>query len=155
MPAVRLDRRWWTAIGIVVVVAVAVGLSQTVFRRAPEECRPVRELLEFNTSQAALIAAKSPAEAASVPSVAEQMAYEAWADGLAERAGKVTSAELAPRAVEVADLANQFVAKLPLLREAADARAPGAPAPPVAFEMATLNDRITTELAELSKACPR
>lgn len=155
MPAMGLDRRWWVAIGMVVVVAIAVGLSQTVFRRSPQECRPVLDLLEFNRSQAALIAAKGGGEDASIPSAAEQTAYQAWVDGLAERAGRVTSSELAPRAVQVADLANQFVAKLPLLRDAAGARAPGAPAPPVAFETAALNDRITAELAELSKACPR
>jgi hypothetical protein len=142
------------AIVLAVVVAGAVALSQTLLNRPSEECRPVIDLLDFNKSQAALIASKADG-AEGVPTAAEEIAYAAWADGLADRAGKVASPELASQAVELAGLANQFVGKLGVLRAAAEAQAPGAPAPPVTYEMSVLNDRITDDLAKLSKACRR
>ena len=142
------------AIVLAVVVAGAVALSQTLLKRPSAECRPVIDLLDFNKSQAALIASKAEG-AEGVPTAAEETAYAAWADGLADRAEKVTSPELAAQAVELADLANQFVGKLGVLRAAAEVQAPGAPAPPVIYEMSVLNDRITDDLAKLSKACRR
>ena len=48
-----------------------------------------------------------------MPSVAEDAAYQQWADGLAQRAEQVTDPNLADTAVQVADLASQFVAKFP------------------------------------------
>ncbi len=153
MRAMKLDRRWWLAIAVVVLVAIAVALSQTVFKKSPEECRPVRDLLDFNRTQTELIDSKSGG-AQNVPTVAEDAAYQQWADGLAQRAQNVTDPKLSARAVELADLASQFVAKLPRLRAEASAQAPGAPAPPVVYEMSVLNDQITAQLGELAKACP-
>lgn len=149
----RLNRRWWVYLGVAVVAVTALVLSQTVFNRPSEECRPVLDLLAFNKQQTAAIAAKT-GDSEGVPSVAEDAAYAAWADGLAERAGKVTSPELATAAVEVAALANQFVVVLPKVRAQTQSRAPGAPAPPAAYEMSALNTRLVAGLAELSKSCP-
>jgi hypothetical protein len=50
-------------------------------------------------------------------------------------------------------LANDFVGKLSVLRSQSESRAPGAPAPPAAYEMAALNARISDNHAELAKAC--
>jgi hypothetical protein len=150
--AMKLDRRWWVAIGVAVVAVVAI--VYTVVRQPPEECRPVQALLDFNSSQSELIASKSGDSADSaVPSLAEVAAYQQWADGLAQRAGQVNEPSLANTAVQVADQASQFVAKLPRLRAETQARAPGAPAPPVVYEMSVLNQRITDGLDELAKAC--
>jgi hypothetical protein len=148
----KLDRRWWVAIGVAVIAAVAAVLSYTVFDRPSEGCRPVVDLLDFNRSQAEHVASKTGDEQG-IPSVADDAAYQAWADGLAERAQKVTSPDLAQTSATVAKLANEFVGKLPVVRAQAQSRAPGAPAPPAAFEMAALNARISEKLAELAKAC--
>ena len=149
----KIDRRWWVAIGIVAIAAVALGLSQTgLLGRSSEECRPVNDLLDFNRSQAEHIESKFD-DAEGVPSAAEDTAYQAWADGLAERAGRVTAPELAGTSTQVAYLANEFVAKLPEVRAQASARAPGAPAPPAVFEAMALNTQIVDKLAELSDAC--
>jgi hypothetical protein len=148
----KIDRRWWPAIGVAVIAAVALVLSYTVFNGPSEECRPVKDLLDFNRSQAEHIASKTGDEQG-VPSAGEDAAYQAWADGLAERAQKVTAPELARTSTTVANLANEFVGKLPIVRAQSESRAPGAPAPPVAYEMAALNARITEDLAELAKAC--
>ncbi len=148
----KLDRRWWVAIGVVVVAAAALVLRYTVFGGPSEECLPVKDLLDFSRSQAQHIASKTGDEQG-VPSAGEDAAYQAWADGMAERAQKVTSPDLARTATTVATLANDFVGKLPVLRAQTESRAPGAPAPPAAFELAALNARISDNLAQLSKAC--
>ena len=151
--AMKLDRRWWVAIAAVAIAAVALGLSQTnLFGRSPEECRPVKDLLEFNSSQGEQIESKF-ADAEGIPSPAEDAAYQAWADGLAERAGMVTAPDLAGASTQVAYLANEFVAKLPEIRAQAATRAPGAPAPPAYFETMALNSQILEKLKELSDAC--
>lgn len=147
-----LDRRWWIAIGLAVIAVAALVLSRTVFGRPSEDCRPVLELLSFNTSQAALIESKS--DDAGIPTVAEETAYQKWADGLAQRAQNVSAPDLAQTSIELADLASRFVSKFPRLRAAADNQVPGAPAPAVAYEMSVLNIQISDHLAELSKACP-
>jgi hypothetical protein len=149
-----LDRRWWLAIGVAVVALVAFVLSETVFNRPSEECRPVLDMLEFNSAQGKSIAAKSgDSEDPAVPSVAEDAAYQQWADGLAQRAERVTDPNLGSTAVKVADLASQFVAKFPAVRAEIQTRAPGAPAPEVVYEMSALNLRITQGFDELAKAC--
>jgi hypothetical protein len=149
---VKLDRRGWVAIGVAVVAAVALVLQYTVFDRPSEECRPVKELLDFNRSQGEHIASKTGDEQG-IPTAAEETAYQAWADGLAERAQKVNSPDLATTATTVAGLANEFVGKLSIVRAQAESRAPGAPAPPAAYEMMALNARISENLDELAKAC--
>jgi len=149
----RLDRRWWVAIGVAVVVLVALVLSNTVFNRPSEECKPVLALLEFNSSQSELIASKASDTDPAVPTVAEDVAYQQWADGLAQRAEQVTEPNLANTAVQVADAASQFVAKLPRMRDESQNHAPGAPAPPVMFEMTILNQHITDGLKQLADAC--
>jgi len=153
---INLDRRWWVAIGVAVVALAAVVLSRTVFGGPSQECKPVIDFLDFNKAQAAVVSAHAQDhEGETVPSQTEDIAYQTWADGLSERAGKVTDPGLAARAVRVAQLASQFTSDLPRLREATAAQAPGAPAPPIAYEMSALNDQITNELAELSKSCKK
>ncbi|OBF40686.1 hypothetical protein A5724_06330 [Mycobacterium sp. ACS1612] len=146
------SRRLWVYIGVVVVVAVALGLRSTVFDRTSEECQPVKELLDYNRAQGEHIASKT-GDSEGIPTAAEETAYQAWADGMAERAQKVTSPDLARTATTVATLANDFVGQFAKLRAEAETRAPGAPAPPAAFEMAALNARLSDNLAQLSKAC--
>jgi hypothetical protein len=146
------SRRFWVYIGVLVVVAVVLGLRYTVFDRPSEECRPVKDLLDYSRSQAENIASKTGDEKG-IPTAAEETAYQAWADGMAERAQKVTSPDLARTATTVASLANEFVGQLSIVRSQAETRAPGAPAPPAAYEMAALNARISENLAQLAKAC--
>jgi hypothetical protein len=149
----RHARRWMFTIAAVVIAVAALAVSRLgLFGPSSEECKPVQELLDYNRAQGEHIAAKT-GDAQGIPTAAEETAYQAWADGMAERAQKVTSPDLARTATTVATLANDFVGQLSALRAQADSRAPGAPAPPAAFEMAALNARISDNLAQLSKAC--
>jgi hypothetical protein len=147
----KLDRRWWVAIAVAVVAVAALALSY-VFDRPSADCRPVKDLLDFNTAQAEHMASKTGDEHG-IPTVADDAAYQVWADGLAERAQKVTSPDLAEKSATLAKLANEFVGQLAVVRAQAQSRAPGAPAPPAVFEAAALNARISNNLAELAKAC--
>jgi hypothetical protein len=147
----KLARRWLLTICVAVVAAAAL-VYYTWFDGPSEECRPVKDLLDFSRSQAEHMESKT-GDKQGIPSVADDAAYQAWADGLAERAQKVTSPDLAEKSATVAKLANEFVGQLPVVRAQAQSRAPGAPAPPAAFEMAALNARISNNLAELAKAC--
>jgi hypothetical protein len=145
----RRRPRWILTISVL-VVAVGIAVWTTFFNKPPEKCNPVTDLLNFNRSQSALISSKGGDGA---PNGAEQTAYQQWADGLAERAQKVTDPELAAQATQLAQLANQFVMGLPRMRADTEARAPGAPAPGVVYEMSALNDQITEHISQLSQAC--
>src|SRR5665647_3409284 len=120
----RIDRRWWLAI-VVAVIAVGTVLWQTVFNQPSEDCKPVRDLLDFNHAQAGIIAEKTGDGDAPIAN------YQLWADGLTQRAERVNSADLSQHAIRVAELATQFVTKLPQVQNPA----PGQKAPPAAYEM--------------------
>src|SRR6186713_2685278 len=141
----KLDRRWLVAIAVVLVAVGALVLRYTVFAGPSEECRPVKDLLDFNRSQGEQIASKT-GDAEGIPSVAEESAYQNWADGLAERAQNVHDPELARDATQLASLSNEFVGKFSALRGAAQSRAPGAPAPPEVYQMDVLNTQIVDTL---------
>ena len=149
----KLPRRWTFTIIAVIVAVVALALSYFgVFGPSSEECRPVKDLLEFNRAQAEQIAAKT-GDSEGVPNLGEEAAYQAWADGLAERAQNVHEPNLARDATQLASLANEFVGKFSELRTEAQSRAPGAPAPPAVFQMDVLNTQIADSIKKLSDAC--
>ena len=145
----RRRPRWILTI-TVVVVAIGFGVWTTFFDKQPEKCKPVIDMLNFSKAQGALIDSKG---GTGTPTVAEDAMYQQWADGLAERAQKVTDPELAAQATQLAQLANQFVAGLPQVRAEKAARAPGAPAPAIVYQLSALSDQITTKISELSQAC--
>jgi hypothetical protein len=145
----RQNRHWWIAGAVLAVVIVAIAVSQIFFKGTSQECRPVRELLDFNATQAALIKSKATDD-----SDAPIASYQVWADGLAERAGKVTDTKLAASAVTLADLASQFVAKLPAVQAPTQAGSVMTQAPPEAYQLVALNDQITSQIQALTKECP-
>jgi hypothetical protein len=149
----NLARRWMFTIGAVVIAVVALAVSRLgLFGPSSEECRPVKDLLAFNKAQAEQIASKT-GDSEGIPNVAEEGAYQAWADGLAERAQNVREPDLARDATQLASLAGEFVGKFSDLRAEAQSRAPGAPAPPAVFQMDLLNTQISDSIKKLSDAC--
>jgi hypothetical protein len=140
-------------IGAVVIAVIALAVSRLgLFGASSEECRPVKDLLAFNKTQAEQIASKT-ADSKGIPTVAEEGAYQAWADGLAERAQNVHEPDLARDATQLASLASEYVGKFSEVRTAANSRAPGAPAPPAVFQMELLNSQISDSIKKLSDAC--
>jgi len=148
----RVNRRWWVAIAVVVIVMIALTLNQFLGKPS-EECKPVIAFLEYNKSQGELIDSKGSDDDPAVPTQAEETAYQQWADGLAQRALDISDPNLAGTAIQVADAATKFVAMMPRVRAEAENRAPGAPAPPAYFEMTLINKRITDGLQQLTDAC--
>lgn len=144
-----LDRRW--QIGVAVALAVVVGLLLwNNFRGPSEQCRPVRALLDFNTEQGAAINKADNGAALNLD------AYQTWANGMAERAAKVTDPELAPYALRLADDVDKFVLLLPKVPTDRDARAPEGTKPPAEVaQLSVLNDQIAGETKTLSEKCPR
>ena len=149
----RLDRRWWVAIAVVVAVFIALTVSNFLFDEPSEECKPVMDLLEYNKSQGELIDSKASDSDPAVPTQAEDAVYQQWADGLAQRSQEISDPNLAATAIQVADAATKFAAMLPRMRDVAENHAPGAPAPPAYFEMTLLDKRISDGLGQLSDAC--
>jgi len=145
-----LDRRWWVAAGVVAIVLAALIYSRLT--APPPECEPVLELLDYNRAQAAAIREKS-GDAEGLPTPPEELAYQQWADGLAERARNIDRDDLRIAAVDVADLAAVFVRTMREVREAAEQRAPGAPPPPQLYELTVLDGQLQRKLGELADAC--
>jgi len=139
----------WTLTVIVLVIAAGYAIW-SYFDRPPEKCKPVIDMLNYNKSQSQLIESKG---GTGTPTAAEDLMYQQWADGLAERAQKVNDPELAAQAIQLAQLANEFVGDLPKVRAEKDNRAPGAPAPVIVYQMAALSDQITAVTKQLSDAC--
>jgi hypothetical protein len=150
-----LDRRWKIAIALALVVIVALWIvRQTVFNKPSEDCKPVIDILNYNKSQAQLIDSRIDKNSNWVPNVAQETAYRAWADGLAERAQKVNRGDLAVHAVQLATLASEFVGKLDDLRIAMQGK-PAGGQPPVEFYQANfISSQIDDQTAALKKACP-
>ncbi len=147
MHRLRDINRRFLVYGLILLVGLGVVLYETVFNKPSEECRPVRDFLEFNQEQTKVITEKGDNA-----SIAD---YEGWADGLAERSGRVTNPDLAVQAVRVADLANRFVIKLPALRAQTNVQ-PGTEeqTPAIVYEMSAINTQISDGIRALNQSCP-
>ena len=140
------------------LVIVAGGVLGYNYFSGPSssDCAPVRELLEFNKIQIDGLNAKThvPAqgsyEQATEPS---DLDYQNWADGLIDRAAKVTAPDLANQAKTLAQTTDRLVRARIDLSAQTKATAPGAPPPPVAMAVSALYDEFQAEIGQLSKAC--
>lgn len=145
---------------VVVLVAILVGGGiWWVFFRGPSsaECAPARELLSFNKIQIDALNAKTHVpeagsyEAASEPS---ELDYRAWAEGLADRAAKVTADGLAGQATDVAQTADRLVRARIDYGTQSEHTAPGAAPPPAAMAVTAFNDEFEARVKQLATTCP-
>jgi hypothetical protein len=145
---------------VVVLVAVAIGTGiWWVFFRGPSsaDCAPVRELLSFNKTQIEALNAKTHVpeagsyEAATGPS---EFDYRAWADGLTDRAAKVTAADLTGPASDRAQTADRLVRARIDFDVQSKHTAPGAAAPPAAMAVTAFNDQFEAQVKQLATTCP-
>lgn len=145
---------------VIVLVGALIGTGVWwVFFRGPSstDCAPVRELLSFNKSQIEGLNAKTHVpdagsyQAATEPS---EFDYRAWADGLADRAAKVTAGDLAGQAHDMAQTADRLVRARLTYDVQSKHTAPGAGAPPVAMVVTALNDQLEGQVRALATACP-
>lgn len=145
---------------VVVLVAIVVGGGiWWVFFRGPSsaDCAPVRELLSYNKNKIDALNAKTHVpEAGSYEAATEPSAfdYRAWADGLADRAAKVTAADLAGQASDLAQTADRLVrARIDFDSQNAHT-APGAAPPPVGMAVIAFNDQFDSQVRQLATTCP-
>jgi hypothetical protein len=146
-----------TTLVALVAIAVATGIWWFFFRGpSSTDCAPVQELLSFNKTQIDAMNAKThiPApgshEAATEPTALD---YQAWADGLADRAAKVTAPDLAGQATELAQTADRLVrARIDFDAQSAHT-APGATAPPAAMAVTAFNDEFEARVKKLATTC--
>jgi hypothetical protein len=145
---------------VVVLVGILVGGGiYWLFFRGPSsaDCAPVRELLSFNKTQVDAMNAKTTVPEPGSGQVATEpsdLEYRAWADGLTDRAAKVTADDLAQQARDVAQTANRLVqAKLDYNAQSAHT-APGGPTPPAAMAVAAFNEELETRVSLLAQKCP-
>jgi hypothetical protein len=145
---------------MLVAILVGGGIWWLFFRdeRSSAECEPVRELLSFNKTQVDALNAKThdPAEgsheAATQPS---DIDYRAWADGLTDRAAKVTADGLADQARDLAKTAHRLVeARIDFNAKSAETAPGSAPRQAAAMMVSAFNDQYEAEVSQLVKACP-
>jgi hypothetical protein len=147
--------------GITVLAVVLVAVAAVVWNYfsgpSSSDCAPVRELLAFNKTQTDLLNSKThiPAqgsyEEATEPS---DLDYRNWADGLIDRAAKVTDPDLANQAKSLAQTTDRLVRARIDMTAQTKATAPGAPPPPVAMAVSALYDEFQAEIGQLSTSCP-
>jgi hypothetical protein len=144
---------------VVLIGAVIATAIWWVFFRGPSsaECAPVRDMLSFNRTQIDAMNAKTHVpetgsyEAATEPS---EFDYRAWSDGLADRAAKVTAADLTGPATDLARTAERLVrAKIDFDAQSKHT-APGAAAPPAAMAVTSFNAEYEAQVKQLATTCP-
>ena len=145
---------------LIVLVAVVVGgVIWWTFFRGPSstECTPVRDMLSFNKSRIEDFNAHThdpkpgSGEQATGPSSVD---YRGWADGLADRAAKVSEPGLAEQARQVAETADRLVRSLLDFEAQAKATAPGAAMPPAGMAVTAFNEEFEAKVSRLAAACP-
>ncbi|MBS1690963.1 MAG: hypothetical protein JST91_01840 [Actinobacteria bacterium] len=144
------------AIAVIAVVASAGMVWKVLSDRPSEKCRPVQDFLAFNTDQQKLLDSKTrPAdpgagEPARTPSDTD---LKAWADGLTERADKISDPELQATARFAADAANRERAQLGLAKAQLGAN-PANTSPPPALAAATYAEaEFQARISDLTRAC--
>ena len=123
--ATMKSRFRWPLTASVLIIAVAFGIWAAFFRGPSEKCKPVVDILEFNHAQAARVSEQPADPNNPVPTQAEDLIYQQWADGLAERAQKVSDPGLQVQAIQLAQLASGVRRRAARVRAAMQHRAPG------------------------------
>jgi hypothetical protein len=143
---------------MVVALAVGTGIWWFFFRGpSSADCAPVRELLSFNKTQIDAMNAKThdPApgsyETATQPSDVD---FQGWADGLSDRAAKVTAKDLAGPAADAARTAGWLVQARLDFNVQAKHTAPGAAMPPAGMAVKVFNDQFDSQIKQLATTCP-
>lgn len=146
-------------LALLCVAAAAGGL--VVALRIDERAQPcwrVRQFIEFNRDTQASLKAKTrfappgSYEPDSVPAAAD---YQAWLDGLQQRANQVTAPELSAHAQRAAALAREFMKDANQMNDELDKQDRLRPQlPPSAKAAGQVNHEFGDEMAILARACP-
>jgi len=152
----RLTRHW-VAVACVLIAAAGGAAAWRIHEQA-QPCWAVRQLVDFNRTAQDGLKAKTyfpPAGSYDEPRVPTDADYRAWADGLRQRADRVTEPGLAAHAHRAADLAREFLDVSKVANDKIAQQPVGeSHLPPEANDMAKINREFVTELRALDQACP-
>ncbi|MGE2817943.1 hypothetical protein ACQI5H_22780 [Mycobacterium heidelbergense] len=118
----------------------------------------MRQFIEFNRNTQASLKAKTrfaPPGSYGQDSVPTAADYQAWLDGLQQRANEVTAPELSAHAQRAAALAREFMKDANQMNDELGKQDPLNPRlPPTAKAAAQVNHEFGDEMATLARACP-
>ncbi|GAB4909728.1 hypothetical protein MAHJHV30_26900 [Mycobacterium avium subsp. hominissuis] len=143
---------------VCVAAAAAGGVVAWRIHERTQPCWPVRQFVAFNRDAQASLKAKTrwaapgSYEQDSVPSAAD---YQAWLDGLQQRADQVSTPGLSAHTQHAAALAREFMRTANQMNDELSGEDPLRPTtPPSAKTAARINHEFVDELAFLGRACP-
>ena len=145
---------------VLVAILIGTGIWWLFFRdeKSSEECAPVRELLTYNKTEVDALNAKTHVpeegsyEAATEPSTLD---YRGWADGIADRASKVSADGLSDQARELSSTVERLVQAKIDFDAQSKAVAPGAGGPQaLAMVVTAFNDQFESQVKQLAQQCP-
>jgi hypothetical protein len=145
---------------VVVLVAILIGTGVWwLFFRGPsqEDCAPVREMLSYNKTQIDAMNAKTKIPAPGsygTETEPSESDYRAWAEGLADRAAKVTAPDLAGQARDAAQTVDRLVGARIDYDAQSKRIAPGGTPPPVGMAVIAFNDQFDAQIKQLATTCP-
>ncbi|EFG78397.1 hypothetical protein HMPREF0591_1689 [Mycobacterium parascrofulaceum ATCC BAA-614] len=143
------------------VCVAAAGAGLVVAWRIDERAQPcwsVRQFIDFNRDAQASLKAKTrfaPAGSHEEDSVPAPADYQAWLDGLQQRANQVSTPGLSAHAQRAAALAREFMKDVDQMNAELSKQDPLKPQlPPSAQAAGQVNHEFGDELAALTRACP-
>jgi hypothetical protein len=153
----RFARRW-VAIACVLIASIGAVTAWRIHDES-QPCWAVRQLIDFNHAAQDDLKAKTywpPAGSYDEPRVPSPADYRAWADGLRQRADRVTTPDLSVPAHRLADLAREFLDTSNSVNDQISKQPAGSPThlPPQAQDVAKIAQQFDTELHALNAACP-
>lgn len=141
------------------VAAAAAGLvvAWHIDERA-QPCWRVRQFIDYNRDMQASLKAKTrfaPPGSYQQDSVPSDADYQAWLDGLQQRANQVTAPGLSAHAQRAAALAREFMKDANQMNGELGEQDPlKVELPPSAKAAARVNHEFGDEMATLARACP-
>jgi hypothetical protein len=149
--------RCWVAVACVLIATAGTAAAWRIHEQA-QPCWAVRQLIDSNRTTQDGLKAKTyfpPAGSFDEPKVPTDADYRAWADGLRQRADRVTAPGLAGHAHRAADLAREFLDESKVVNDKTAQQPMGESRPPPEVnDLANINREFVTELRALDQACP-
>lgn len=142
---------------VCVVIATAGAFTAWRMHSQAQPCWTVRQLIEFNHTSQESLKAKTylpPAGSYDEPRVPTDADYQAWIEGLRQRADRVKEPSLAAHGRRLADLARDFLTGMNTVNAQLDQEPEPIHVPPAAKDVARIEHEFDDTLRALDKACP-
>lgn len=153
----RRTARWLLTIVCVAAATAGLVVAWRIDERA-QPCWSVRQFIDFNRDTQASLKAKTrfaPPGSYEQDSLPAEADYQAWLDGLQQRADRVTAPGLAPHAQRAAALAREFMKDAKQVNDDLGKQDPlKVELPPSAKAAGQVNREFGDEMATLARACP-